>query len=107
MAGTRTSAAAARIGAGGSPRGSNKLFAALAPAAMGVGSLHALAPDHWVPFAALSRARGWSGGRTLRVTLLCGFGHVTVSALLGLLGLLFGVVAEFKKKEKKEAEPGQ
>ena len=60
------------------------LFAALAAAAVTVGSLHTLAPDHWIPFAALARARGWSSGRTLRVTLLCGFGHVTVSALLGL-----------------------
>ena len=66
------------------------LFAALAAAAVTVGSLHTLAPDHWIPFAALARARKWSTGRTLRVTLLCGFGHVTVSALLGLLALWFG-----------------
>jgi nickel/cobalt exporter len=70
---------------------SGGLFAALALAAMGVGSLHTLAPDHWIPFAALSRARGWSVGRTLRVTLLCGFGHVSVSALLGLAGLFSGL----------------
>lgn len=67
------------------------LFEALAVAAMAVGSLHTLAPDHWVPFAALARARGWSAGRTARITLACGFGHVTVSALLGLAGLFFGV----------------
>lgn len=67
------------------------LLAALAAAAVTVGSLHTLAPDHWVPFAALSRARGWSTRRTLSVTLLCGFGHVTVSALLGLAGLLLGL----------------
>ena len=67
------------------------LFRALALAAITVGSLHTLAPDHWVPFAALSRARGWSTGRTIRVTLLCGFGHVTVSVLLGLIGLFFGM----------------
>ncbi len=67
------------------------LFGALALAAVTVGSLHTLAPDHWVPFAALSRSRGWTAGRTLRVTLLCGFGHVTVSALLGLGGLFFGL----------------
>lgn len=67
------------------------LFAALAAAAVTVGSLHTLAPDHWIPFAALARARQWSPGRTLRVTLLCGFGHVTVSALLGLLALWFGL----------------
>lgn len=69
----------------------NGLLTALAAAAVTVGSLHTLAPDHWVPFAALARARAWPAGRTLRVTLLCGFGHVTVSALLGLLGLLIGL----------------
>lgn len=67
------------------------LAAALAAAAVTAGSLHTLAPDHWVPFAALARARGWSAGRTVRITLACGFGHVTVSALLGLLGLFFGL----------------
>jgi nickel/cobalt exporter len=67
------------------------IFLALAGAALSIGSLHTAAPDHWVPFAALARARGWSAGRTARVTLLCGFGHVTVSALLGSLGLFFGV----------------
>jgi len=67
------------------------LFAALAFGGAAVGSLHTLAPDHWVPFAVLARARGWSAGRTARVTLLCGFGHVTASALLGLLGLFFGI----------------
>lgn len=67
------------------------LFSALAAAAVTVGATHTLAPDHWVPFAALARAQRWSAGRTLAVTALCGFGHVTVSALLGLLGLLFGL----------------
>jgi nickel/cobalt exporter len=66
------------------------LFFALAGAAISVGSLHSLAPDHWVPFAALARAQVWSAARTARITFLCGFGHVTVSALLGLLGLAFG-----------------
>ena len=58
------------------------LFGALALTAATVGSLHSIAPDHWVPFAAVARARGWSAARTARVTLLCGFGHVTVSAAL-------------------------
>ncbi len=66
------------------------LFASLAVAAITVGSLHSLAPDHWVPIAAVARARGWSQPRAARVALLCGFGHVTVSVLLGLLALLFG-----------------
>jgi hypothetical protein len=67
------------------------LFLALAGAAVSIGSFHTAAPDHWVPFVALARARGWPARRTAAVTLLCGFGHVTVSALLGFLGLFFGV----------------
>lgn len=63
----------------------------LALAAVAIGSVHTAAPDHWLPFAALSRARGWSTRRTASVTLLCGFGHVTVSALLALVGVFFGV----------------
>ncbi len=68
----------------------NGLFVALASAAVTLGALHTLAPDHWIPFAACARAQGWSAGRTARVTLACGLGHVSASALLGLLGLLFG-----------------
>jgi ABC-type nickel/cobalt efflux system permease component RcnA len=66
---------------------------ALMLAAATVGALHTLAPDHWVPFAALARARKWSPLRTARVTFLCGFGHVTVSALLGILGVFIGIEA--------------
>lgn len=68
----------------------SSLFASLAVAAISVGSLHSLAPDHWVPIAVVARARGWSRGRAARVAFLCGLGHVTVSVLLGLLALLFG-----------------
>lgn len=66
-------------------------FLALAVSAASVGALHSLAPDHWLPFAVLARARGWSRPRTVRLTLLCGLGHVTVTAVLGLLGLGLGV----------------
>ncbi len=70
---------------------SEGLTAILVPAALAVGSLHTLAPDHWVPFAALGRARQWSTRRTIATTAVCGLGHVTVSVLLGLLALVFGV----------------
>jgi nickel/cobalt transporter (NicO) family protein len=66
------------------------LLPTLAVAAVTVGALHSLAPDHWLPIAAVSRARNWSQRRTARVTLLCGFGHVTVSVILGLVALLTG-----------------
>jgi nickel/cobalt exporter len=67
-----------------------ELAPALAIAAATVGALHTLAPDHWVPVAAVSRTRGWSLARTARIALGCGFGHVTVSAGLGLLALATG-----------------
>jgi nickel/cobalt exporter len=66
---------------------------ALMLAAAAVGSLHTLAPDHWVPFAALARARNWPALRTARLTFLCGFGHVTVSAILGVAALFIGLQA--------------
>jgi hypothetical protein len=66
------------------------LFTSLALAAITVGSLHSVAPDHWVPIAAVARARDWSRARASRVAFLCGLGHVTVSMLLGLLALMFG-----------------
>ncbi len=67
------------------------LFTTLALAALTGGPLHSRAPDHWVPFAALARAQGWSAGRTARITFCCGLGHVTVSVAAGLLGLVFGI----------------
>ena len=85
---------------------SEGLFATLALAAVTVGSLHTLAPDHWVPFAALARARGWSTARTARITFACGFGHVTVSALLGLAGLAFGLSMVRAFGERMEALAG-
>jgi nickel/cobalt transporter (NicO) family protein len=63
----------------------------LAFVAAGVGALHTLAPDHWVPFAALARAERWSSRRTALVTAACGLGHVTVSVLLGLTSLVVGL----------------
>ena len=82
------------------------LFLTLAGAAVSVGALHTLAPDHWVPFAALARARSWSAAKTARITFLCGFGHVTVSALLGLLGLLFGRAIFERAGARMEAVAG-
>ena len=80
--------------------GSLSALAAIAATAATVGSLHALAPDHWAPVAALARAQRWSAGRTARVTVLCGFGHVTTSVVLGVLAVLFGLglVAAFGRR---------
>jgi nickel/cobalt transporter (NicO) family protein len=67
------------------------LTLALVAAAASLGSVHTLAPDHWMPFAALARAEGWTSRRTAAITALCGLGHVTVSVLLGLVSALLGL----------------
>jgi len=60
-------------------------------AAISVACLHTVTgPDHYVPFIALSKARGWSFSRTLFWTIVCGCGHVWSSVLLGLGGAAIG-----------------
>jgi sulfite exporter TauE/SafE len=50
-----------------------------------------LGPDHYLPFVAMAKARGWSMSRTLRITLFCGAGHLAGSIILGMLGILLGL----------------
>jgi ABC-type nickel/cobalt efflux system permease component RcnA len=66
-------------------------LALLSLTALTVGVVHTLlGPDHYLPFIAMARARGWSARRTLSITLACGLGHVAASLLVGALGILFG-----------------
>lgn len=46
-----------------------------------------LGPDHYLPFVAMSKSRDWTSGKTLRITLLCGSGHIVGSVLLGIVGI--------------------
>ncbi|HEV8322521.1 MAG TPA: hypothetical protein VG389_12975 [Myxococcota bacterium] len=62
-------------------------LSALVVSAASIALLHTLAPDHWMPFAALGRAQGWSRARLCGITLVGGVGHVGSSFLLGALGL--------------------
>lgn len=60
--------------------------------AVSIGLIHTLlGPDHYLPFVALRRARGWTTARM--VAAVCGFGaaHVTASAALGLIGIALGL----------------
>jgi len=67
-------------------------LAVLLVTAATIGVVHTLlGPDHYVPFIALARARGWSLGRTLRWTLVCGVGHVLGSVALGVIGIALGL----------------
>jgi len=60
-------------------------------AAAGVALIHTLlGPDHYLPFVALARARGWTPRRAMGVAAACGGAHVLSSLLLGALILLGG-----------------
>jgi len=59
--------------------------------AIAIACVHtATGPDHYLPFIALAKARGWSFASTLGWTILCGCGHVWSSVLLGLSGAALG-----------------
>jgi nickel/cobalt exporter len=64
-------------------------------AAATVGFLHTLTgPDHYLPFIVMSWARKWSGPRTAVITVLCAFGHIGSSVVLGLVGVALGLAVE-------------
>lgn len=59
--------------------------------AAGIAFVHTLlGPDHYLPFVAMAKARGWTLRKTLRITLICGLGHLVGSVALGLAGILLG-----------------
>lgn len=67
---------------------------ALALTAVSLGAIHTLlGPDHWVPFIALAKTRGWSRRRALAVTAVCGVGHVAASVAIALAVLGLGRAA--------------
>ncbi len=59
--------------------------------AIAIAFLHTLTgPDHYLPFIALSKARGWTVTRTIGWTVTCGLGHVLSSVVLALGGAALG-----------------
>ncbi len=70
----------------------NELTALIVTAAS-IGFLHTLlGPDHYLPFVAISKARNWTAGKTTLLTIICGFGHVLGSVVLGIVGVALGTV---------------
>lgn len=56
-----------------------------------IGTIHTiLGPDHYLPFAAIAKARSWNNRKMLTITVLCGVGHVLGSVGLGILGIALG-----------------
>jgi len=63
----------------------------LISAAITISFLHTIAgPDHYLPFIALAKSKGWKFSKTIMWTVVCGCGHVWSSVLLGLGGAAVG-----------------
>jgi len=55
-----------------------------------LGVVHTLfGPDHYVPFIALAKARGWTVRSSVALTLLCGLGHIATAVGLSLVAVRF------------------
>lgn len=67
-------------------------FIALMGASFSIAFFHSLAPDHWMPFVMIGRARHWTKRRLMLITFAGALGHVGSSLLLGALGIALGVV---------------
>ena len=52
--------------------------------------IHALIPDHWLPFVLMARAQGWSERRAATLTGLAGILHVVATIVAGGLTILVG-----------------
>jgi len=59
-------------------------------AASATAGLHALIPDHWLPFVLMGRSRHWSVAKTLALASASGALHVILAVGLGLLTYRLG-----------------
>ena len=62
-------------------------------AVAGVGILHTVVPDHWLPIAVVARRRKWSRAQTARAALGAGAGHVVSTLAIGVVVWFAGVTA--------------
>ena len=63
----------------------------LIAAVAGVGILHTIVPDHWVPITLIARQRGWSKRETGQAAFKAGVGHVLSTLAIGLAVWIAGV----------------
>lgn len=83
----------------------NELYLLFVSAAS-LGFVHTiLGPDHYLPFIVLSKARNWSGNKTMWITFFSGIGHVASSVLIGMIGIALGI--SLNKLEYIEAFRGE
>ncbi len=63
----------------------------LVGAVAGVGVLHTIVPDHWVPITLIARQRGWTRAQTARTAAKAGVGHVLSTLAIAAVVWLAGV----------------
>lgn len=69
----------------------NTTIWALILSAVSISFIHtASGPDHYLPFIVLSKSKQWSKSKTILLTIVCGFGHVFSSLVLGTIGVFMG-----------------
>jgi hypothetical protein len=74
---------------------------------LSIAFIHSLAPDHWMPFAVIGKAKKWSPARLSAITAISGAGHVGSSILLGAIGILMGFgLSSLKSIESHRSEIG-
>ena len=61
-------------------------------AVAGVGVLHTVVPDHWLPITLIARQRGWSSAETARAAFGAGLGHVASTLAIAMVVWIAGVV---------------
>ncbi|MEW6171150.1 MAG: hypothetical protein AB1472_06300 [Candidatus Omnitrophota bacterium] len=67
--------------------------------------LHALAPDHWMPFSVIAKAQNWSRPKLFWVTLISGIGHVGISFVVSAIAILLGFsISKLKNIEGHRGE---
>ena len=52
--------------------------------------IHALIPDHWLPFVLMARSRNWSEGQTIVMVALAGVLHVTATLAVAAVAIVVG-----------------
>ena len=73
------------------PAVNEALFGSVAATGFVIAFLHAAIPTHWLPFVLVGRAQGWSGRKTLAVTVLAGGGHIASTVALGVVLTVAGM----------------
>lgn len=58
--------------------------------AVTISILHAILPNHWLPFVLVGSAQNWNDKKVLRIAFLAGGGHVLMTVLLGLAVVFAG-----------------